>query len=109
MANAYKILGQVADASANDVELYLVPGSTSAIVSTITVANREAAANTFRIATKTDNSAVANADYIAYDTTIEANDTITLTLGITLQTGAEISVGASDANVTFQAFGTEIT
>jgi hypothetical protein len=109
MANAYKILGQVADASANDVELYLVPGSTEAIVSTITVANREAAANTFRIATKTDNSAVANADYIAYDTTIEANDTITLTLGITLQTGAEISVGASDGNVTFQAFGTEIT
>jgi hypothetical protein len=109
MANAYKILGQVADASANDVELYLVPGSTSAIVSTITVCNREAAANTFRIATKSDNSAVANADYIAYDTTIEANDTITLTLGITLQAAAEISVGASDANVTFQAFGTEIT
>jgi len=109
MANAYKILGQVADASADDVELYLVPGSTSAIVSTITVCNREAAANTFRIATKSDNSAVANADYIAYDTTIEANDTITLTLGITLQAAAEISVGASDANVTFQAFGTEIT
>ena len=37
MANAYKILGQVADASANDVELYLVPGSTEAIVSTIVV------------------------------------------------------------------------
>ena len=109
MANAYKILGQVADASANDVELYLVPASTEAIVSTITVANREAASNTFRIATKSDNSAVADADYIAYDTTIEANDTITLTLGITLQAGAEISVGASDANVTFQAFGTEIT
>ena len=109
MANAYKILGQVADASANDVELYLVPASTEAIVSTITVANREAAANTFRIATKSDNSSVANAAYIAYDTTIEANDTITLTLGITLQAGAEISVGASDANVTFQAFGTQIT
>ena len=109
MANAYKILGQVADASANDVELYLVPASTSAIVSTITVCNREAAANTFRISTKTDNSAVADTDYIAYDTSIAANDTVTLTLGITLQTGAEISVGASDNNVTFQAFGTEIT
>lgn len=109
MANAYKILGQVADASANDVELYLVPASTEAIVSSITVCNREAAANTFRIATKTDNSAVANTDYIAYDTSIAANDTVTLTLGITLETGAEISVGASDGNVTFQAFGTEIT
>tara|TARA_Y100000361_G_C10973362_1_gene245152 strand:+ start:94 stop:423 length:330 start_codon:yes stop_codon:yes gene_type:complete len=109
MANEYKILGQVADASANDVELYLVPASTSAIVSSITVCNRESAANTFRIATKTDNSSVANTDYIAYDTSIAANDTVTLTLGITLQTGAEISVGASDANVTFQAFGTQIT
>lgn len=109
MANAYKILGQVADASANDVELYLVPAATEAIVSTIVVCNREAAANTFRIATKSDNSAVANEDYVAYDTSIAANDTITLTLGVTLQTGAEISVGASDANVTFQAYGTEIT
>ena len=109
MANAYKILGQVADASANDVELYLVPASTEAIVSTIIVTNREAAANTFRIATKSDNSAVANTDYVAYDTSIAANDSITLTLGITLQAAAEISVGASDANVTFQAFGTQIS
>jgi hypothetical protein len=109
MANAYKILGQIADASANDVALYLVPSSTEAIVSTIIVSNREAATNTFRIATKSDNSAVANTDYVAYDTSIGANDSITLTLGITLQTGAEISVGASDANVTFQAYGTEIT
>ena len=109
MANAYKILGQVADASANDVELYLVPASTEAIVSTIVVCNREAANNTFRIATKSDNSAVANTDYVAYDTVIAGNDTITLTLGITLQAAAEISVGASDANVTFQAYGTQIT
>lgn len=109
MANAYKILGQVADASANDVELYLVPASTEAVVSTIVVCNREAANNTFRIATKTDNSAVANTDYVAYDSVVNGNDTITLTLGITLQAGAEISVGASDANVTFQAYGTQIT
>tara|TARA_B100001094_G_scaffold256767_1_gene256075 strand:- start:371 stop:697 length:327 start_codon:yes stop_codon:yes gene_type:complete len=108
MANAYKILGQVADASANDVELYLATG-VEAIVSTIIVCNRAATAKTFKIATKTDNSAVANTDYIAYDTSIAANDSITLTLGITLENGAEISVGASDGNVTFQAYGTEIS
>lgn len=108
MANVYKILGQVADASANDVELYLQAG-VETIVSTITICNRSATAKTFRIATKSDNSAVANADYIAYDTTIEGNDTITLTLGITLQAAAEISVGASSADVTFQAFGTQIS
>ena len=108
MANAYKILGQVADASGMDEELYLATG-VEAIVSTIVVCNREAANNTFRIATKDDNSAVANEDYVAYDTIIAGNDTITLTLGITLETGAEISVGASDALVTFQAYGTEIS
>lgn len=109
MANAYKILGQVDDASSNDVELYLVPASTEAVISTIVVCNREAADNTFRIATKDDNAAVANTDYVAYDTVIPANDTIAFTFGITLETGAEISVGASDNNVTFQAYGTEIT
>tara|TARA_R100001510_G_C7630764_1_gene189651 strand:- start:834 stop:1163 length:330 start_codon:yes stop_codon:yes gene_type:complete len=109
MANAYKILGQVDDASSNDVALYLVGSGKEAVVSTIIVCNRENAANTFRIATKSDNSAVANTDYVAYDSTVNANDTITLTLGITLQTGAEISVGSSDNNVTFQAYGTEIT
>jgi len=109
MANAYKILGQVADASGYDEELYLVPDNTEAIVSTIIVCNRDSSAKTFRIATKDDNSAVADTDYLAYDTNIDANDTITLTLGITLETGAEISVGASDANVTFQAYGTEIS
>ena len=108
MANAYKILGQVADASANDVELYRQTG-VETIVSSIVVCNREAANNTFRIATKTDNSGVANTDYIAYDTVIAGNDTITFTLGITLEAGAEISVGASDANVTFQAYGTQIS
>tara|TARA_R100001079_G_scaffold22014_1_gene11153 strand:+ start:268 stop:594 length:327 start_codon:yes stop_codon:yes gene_type:complete len=108
MANAYKILGQVADASANDVELYRQTG-VETIVSTIVVCNREAANNTFRIATKDDNSGVANQDYVAYDTVIAGNDTIAFTLGITLEAGAEISVGASDANVTFQAYGTEIT
>ena len=109
MANAYKILGQIADASANDVALYLVPSSTEAVVSSIVVANRESATNTLRIATKTDNSGEADTDDFAYDATIAANDTIALTLGVTLQTGGEISVGASDANVTFQAYGTEIT
>ena len=108
MANAYKILGQVSDASSNDVALYVSTG-VETIVSSIVVCNRESAANTFRIAAKTDTSNVADTDYLAYDTSIAANDTVTLTLGITLQAGAEISVGASDANVTFQAFGTQIT
>jgi len=109
MAIAYKILGQTGDASANDVALYTVPGSTETIVSTIVVCNRESAANTFRIAAKSDGGSVANEDYLAFDTEIAANDTITLTLGITLNASDIISVGASDGNVSFSAFGQEIS
>lgn len=109
MANAYKVLGQVADASANDVTLYTVPASTETVISTIVICNREGSANTFRIAVKADGGSVANEDYIAYDSTINANDTITMTLGITIDASDVISVGASDANVTFNLFGTEIS
>lgn len=109
MANAYKILGQVGDASSNDVTLYTVPASTETVVSSIIICNRENAANTFRVAIKEDGGTIADEDYIAYDANIQANDTITLTLGITLNATDVVSVGASDANVTFNIFGTEIT
>tara|TARA_R100000664_G_scaffold8940_1_gene14730 strand:+ start:400 stop:729 length:330 start_codon:yes stop_codon:yes gene_type:complete len=109
MATAYKVLGQVADASANDVTLYTVPSSTETIISTIAVANREAAENTFRIAIKVNGGSVANEDYINFDTTIGANDSIYLTLGLTLDAADVISVGASDANVTFSVFGSELS
>ena len=109
MANAYKILGQVGDGSANDVALYTVPSSTETVISSIIVCNRENSANTFRLAVKSDGGSVANEDYIAYDSNIQANDTITLTLGITLNASDIISVGASDSNVTFSVYGTEIT
>ncbi len=109
MANAYKVLGQTGDASANDVTLYTVPASTEAVISTIVICNRENASNTFRIAIRPDGATLSQSHYLAYDSTIQANDTITLTLGITIDASDIVSVGASDANVSFNVFGTEIT
>lgn len=108
MANAYKVLGQVADASANNVTL-VADQDGETIVSTIVVANRATAAKTFRIAVRPGGATLADAHYIAYDTSVSANDSITLTLGITLADNDIITVGSSDANVTFSAFGTVIT
>lgn len=109
MANAYKVLGQTGDASANNVTLYTVPSSTETVVSTIVICNRETSANTFRIAVRPDGATLDNEHYLAYDTNIDASDSITLTLGITLDATDLITVGASDSNVSFSAFGTEIT
>ena len=109
MANAYKVLGQTGDASANNVTLYTVPSSTETVVSTIVICNRETSANTFRIAVRPNGATLATQHYLAYDTNIDASDSITLTLGITVDATDILSVGASDANVSFSAFGTEIT
>lgn len=108
MANTYKVLGQVADASANDVTLYTTPASTETICSTLVIANRESAENTFRIAVRPDGATLADEHYLAYDTPVSANDTIFLTLGITIDASDLVTVGASDANVSFSLFGTEI-
>jgi hypothetical protein len=46
--------------------------------------------------------------YIAYDVTLPANTSDTLTLGLTLATTDVVTVYASATNVAFSAFGSEI-
>jgi hypothetical protein len=79
------------------------------VVSTIAVCNRAATAATYRIAIRPAGAAVSNEHYIAYDSTVAANDTTMLTIGITLAATDVISVYASSANLSFNAFGSEIS
>jgi glucose-6-phosphate dehydrogenase assembly protein OpcA len=108
MARAYKILGQSAPSATTATTLYTVPSSTYTVVSTITVANRGTSNATYRIAIRPDGDTLANQHYIAYDATILANDTVALTLGITVDSADVITVYASSANLSFNAFGSEI-
>lgn len=107
---AYKVLGQVAASATTEQELYTVPSASSAVVSTIVVANRATSARTYRIAVKpTSGTTLADQHYIAYDVAIAANDSVALTLGITLAAGNSIRVYASAASsLTFTAFGSEL-
>ena len=109
MATIYKVLGQAVAIPGNDVNLYTVPSSTEAIVSSITVCNRAASSATFRIAVRPDGETIANKHYVIYDVTIDRNSTQALTLGITLNAGDVITVQAPAGTVTFNAYGTEIT
>ena len=109
MPSSYKVLGRIASAATTLEELYAVPAATSAVISTLVVCNRSTSARTYRIAIKpTTGTTLANDHYIAYDVAIAANDTTALTLGLTLATGNSIQVYASAADLTFQAFGSEI-
>jgi glucose-6-phosphate dehydrogenase assembly protein OpcA len=108
MPTSYKVLGQAAPAATTDTNLYTVPASTETIISTIVVANRGATSPTFRIAVRPDGDTIANQHYLAFNVLIGANDSITLTLGITMNASDVITVYASNADLSFNAFGSEI-
>jgi glucose-6-phosphate dehydrogenase assembly protein OpcA len=109
MPTTYKVLGQSAPSATTNTNLYSVPAATSAVVSTIVVANRVGTSATYRIAIRPAGAAIANQHYIAYDVAVSAADSTTLTLGITLAATDIITVYASTANLSFSVFGSEIT
>ena len=109
MPTVYKVLGQSAPSATTDTDLYTVPAATSAVVSTLAVVNRAESAATYRIAIRPAGATIANQHYLAFDVTVGANDSTTLTLGITLAATDVITVYASTANLSFSAFGSEIT
>lgn len=109
MATTYKVLGQVNPSATTATTLYTVPSSTASVISTITVSNQAASAATFRIAVRPNAETLAAKHYVAYDSTVAANDTTALTLGITLDAADVITVYASTATVSFNAFGSEIS
>jgi hypothetical protein len=108
MATTYKVLGQSAPAATTNTDVYTVGSGKSAVVSTITIANRDSSAGSFRIAIRPAGAAIANQHYISYGTTCPANDTISLTLGITLAATDVVTVYCSTANFSINVFGSEI-
>lgn len=109
MPTTYKVLGQSAPSATTLTTLYTVPSATTAVISSIVIANRDASSATYRIAVRPDGAAIANSQYIAYDVTVGASDSTVLTLGITMDATDVLSVYASTANLTFSAFGSEIS
>jgi len=89
MAVDYRILGQANTAGAittyNTIAGPVATGR-SWIVSTIVVCNQTASAQTYRLAVSGSTSP-ASSEFIVFGSTVPANDTVTLTLGITMQAG----------------------
>jgi hypothetical protein len=109
MATTYKVLGQSAPAATTATALYTVPSATSAVVSTLVVANRSATAVAYRIAVRPAGETLADEHYVAFDATVNPNDSTALTLGITLAATDVLTVRAGTADLTFNLFGSEIT
>jgi glucose-6-phosphate dehydrogenase assembly protein OpcA len=109
MPTVYKVLGQSNPAATTATTLYTVPAATQSVVSTVTVCNQAATAATYRIAIRVAGAALATSQYIAYDVSLPANASDTLTLGITVGATDVITVYSSSATMSFAAFGSEIS
>ena len=109
MPTNYKVLGQSNPAATTATTLYTVPAATQSIVSTLTVTNQTATAGTYRIAVRVAGAALAANQYLAYDVSLPGNATDTLTLGVTLGATDVITVYASAATFSFNAFGSELS
>lgn len=107
MADTPKVLGQSNPTATTLTDMYTVPGSTTAVGSSLMVANRGATATTFRVSVAVAGAADSNEQYLYYDVAIPANDTFMATLGMTLGAADVVRVYAGDAQLSFNLFGSE--
>ena len=111
MAKTYKVLGNIAGLGTitSYSTLYTTPSSTSTVISTITICNQTTSSVTYRIGIVSSETNPSTSEFLAFGATVAANDTVALTLGITLQAGKYLRVSSSSASVSFIAFGSELT
>jgi hypothetical protein len=108
MAFTYKVLGQLEPSATTLSTLYTVPAATSAVCSTLVVCNKGVSTN-YRIAIRPAGASIVDQHYIIYDSWVNANDSVMLTIGISLATTDVVSVYAGTADVSFNLFGSEVT
>lgn len=109
MANAYKVLAQSAPDATTATDVYTVPSATETVISTIVICNRAGTAGTFRLSIRPDGATQANQHYIAYDVPLAANDSTTLTLGVTMDASDVLTAYCSSADMSVNVFGAEVS
>ena len=109
MADALKVLGQVDPSAPTTTTLYTVPDKTMTTVSSIVAANRTGSAITFRLSVHVEGASADDKQYLYYDKSIAANDSLTIVIGITLNQTDVVKVYTSAVNMSFNMFGCETT
>jgi len=111
MALAFKRLGQGRWNDANQHDLATLPAATQWNNLKLTIANTTGTAATYRICHDEAGTTFDATTALAWDVSLPANTTVTLSLGICSNTsGAKISVQNGTGNaLTFTLYGMEIT
>jgi len=107
MSDVLKVLGQVDTAATTQTTLYTVPDLSQTTTSTLRITNRNASPVTYRVRIKVAGIADNDKQYIAYDTSLAANASDSLILGLTLGQDDVVAVYASATGVSWNLFGVE--
>ena len=107
MADSLKVLGQIDPSATTVTTLYTVPDMTQTTVSSIVAANRTGSAITFRLSVHVAGASADDKQYLYYDKSVAANDSLTIVIGITLNQADVVKVYTSASNMSFNMFGCE--
>jgi hypothetical protein len=112
MAQTYKRLGAINPTANTQTNVYVVPAATEAVISTITVCNQSASNASYSLAMMTAsefNASAPAATFLVRGAVVPAADTIILTIGLTSNAGTILAANTNNGNVSFSAFGSEIS
>ena len=105
MPTVYKVLGQH-NATANlTADVYTVPGSTSAVLSTISICNQTAANASYSVAIAPSGETANDKHFIVKGGAVPAADSIALTLGLTMGATDVVRCNTNTNNVSFSVYG----
>lgn len=112
MASTYKQLAAAAGSGTigTAANLYAASGTaaTSTVISSIVICNTSSSAATYTLAINTVTATYAAGKYIVFQATIAGNDTVALTLGLTMDPVARyLNASSSAVAVNFSVYGVE--
>ena len=117
MPQSFKKLGAVVPTANTPANLYVVPASTEAVLSTITICNQSTENTSYSLmyfysnefADGSVSDPAPGRCFLVRGAVVPAADTIVLTMGLTANADSIISCNATGSDISFSAFGSEIT
>jgi len=110
MATAYKYAQVQGTASTGTyATLYESPSATEAVISSLVITNQASSDVTVRIGMDTTAGTPGDSEWLVYDAVVAGNDTVALTLGVTLDAEKFVRVSSSADTCNFTAFLSEIS
>lgn len=104
---SYKVLGQINPTGNTLTNVYVVPAYYNSVVSSLIICNQSASNANISIAVQPSGAAINPKHYLVYRASIPANDTIPMTIGITLGPNDVLSANVASASISISAFGME--